>query len=597
MKDDSKLSNLRNQKCRIIDGNGNLKDGVIQVEEGYTGYCLQRIPATVQNGVPHLLTAAAAQLRLERVQGSRRRPPGVGAAHAHGYPVCWAFPGTLGGGRKAGTEEGAQPVLPGRAGCGEDFQRLPGQAFQSGSSGMERSVKSVDVGRQSFTEFPAPLDSCTHLLPHSEASLEGFQEEEEGGAECGGEDSHRLVQRPSSLISSFASIASLPPCPQSMVLSSYCTSHSAGHRGHLDNAWTVTGPDSTQPGRQQGALRPGPERGLHVALRAPPSPPPSSERSDLPPSPSLALGHGIQMNSRLQVASIIKESIPLFTYSLIKLAFLSSETRCKFFSLTKTPEDYTIIVDEEGFLELPSSEHLAGPQCGVQGGNFSSFQPISMSKIVKSVITPLADQNISVSTLSTYQMDFILVHDETLAAENLGITHCFMKPKAVQRPVIHPLSTPSNRFCVTSLDSDIPPTVATLLMDVTFYSSGLKDPLVSSGDNCGHIHFFSFSLIKGYISLMVRIGGQALGFDKCFEVAWIAEPLAAADIQTFYISTFKFLHTLVPEENISTLKKMMSGAQGVVSPATFSSGLTQGLGRDLCFEGLTTLNPVVRAKA
>lgn len=34
MKDDSKLSNLRNQKCRIIDGNGNLKDGVIQVEEG-----------------------------------------------------------------------------------------------------------------------------------------------------------------------------------------------------------------------------------------------------------------------------------------------------------------------------------------------------------------------------------------------------------------------------------------------------------------------------------------------------------------------------------------------------------------------------------
>ena len=52
---------------------------------------------------------------------------------------------------------------------------------------MERSVKSVDVGRQSFTELPAPLDSCTHLLAHSEASLEGFREEEEGGAECGGE--------------------------------------------------------------------------------------------------------------------------------------------------------------------------------------------------------------------------------------------------------------------------------------------------------------------------------------------------------------------------------------------------------------------------
>ena len=67
---------------------------------GYTGYCLQCIPATVQNGVPHLLTAAAAQLRLERVQGSRRRLPGVGAAHAHNHLVCWAFPGALGGGRK-----------------------------------------------------------------------------------------------------------------------------------------------------------------------------------------------------------------------------------------------------------------------------------------------------------------------------------------------------------------------------------------------------------------------------------------------------------------------------------------------------------------
>lgn len=115
-------------------------------------------------------------------------------------------------------------------------------------------------------------------------------------------------------------------------------------------------------------------------------------------------------------------------------------------------------------------------------------------------------------------------------------------------------------------------------MDVTFYSSGLKDRLVSSSGNCGPTHF-SFSLIEGYISLvmdkqtqqrfpsnllftsasrglwkMVRIGGQALEFDKCIEVARISEPLATADIPTYYSSTFKFLHTLVPEENISALK-------------------------------------------
>ncbi|XP_010386013.1 cytosolic arginine sensor for mTORC1 subunit 2 [Rhinopithecus roxellana] len=279
-------------------------------------------------------------------------------------------------------------------------------------------------------------------------------------------------------------------------------------------------------------------------------------------------------------------------------------SRCKFFSLTETPEDYTIIVDEEGFLELPSSEHLSVADATwlalnvvSGGGSFSSSQPIGVTKIAKSVIAPLADQNISVFMLSTYQTDFILVRErdlpfvthtlsseftilrvvngETVAAENLGITNGFVKPKLVQRPVIHPLSSPSNRFCVTSLDPDTLPAVATLLMDVMFYSNGVKDPM-ATGDDCDHIRFFSFSLIEGYISLvmdvqtqqrfpsnllftsasgelwkMVRIGGQPLGFDECGIVAQISEPLAAADIPAYYISTFKFDHALVPEENIN----------------------------------------------
>ncbi|XP_025720440.1 cytosolic arginine sensor for mTORC1 subunit 2 [Callorhinus ursinus] len=320
------------------------------------------------------------------------------------------------------------------------------------------------------------------------------------------------------------------------------------------------------------------------------------------------------LEHRLQVASVAKESIPLFTYGLIKLAFLSSKTRCKFFSLTETPEDYTIIVDEEGFLELPSSEHLSVADATwlalnvvSGGGSFSSSQPIGVTKIAKSVIAPLADQNISVFMLSTYQTDFILVRErdlpfvthtlsseftilrvvngETVAAENLGITNGFVKPKMVQRPVIHPLSSPSNRFCVTSLDPDTLPAVATLLMDVMFYSNGVKDPM-AAGDDCGHIRFFSFSLIEGYISLvmdvqtqqrfpsnllftsasgelwkMVRIGGQPLGFDECGIVAQISEPLAAADIPAYYISTFKFDHALVPEENISAVISALKVSQ------------------------------------
>uniref|UniRef100_A0A8D3E3P4 Cytosolic arginine sensor for mTORC1 subunit 2 n=1 Tax=Scophthalmus maximus TaxID=52904 RepID=A0A8D3E3P4_SCOMX len=309
------------------------------------------------------------------------------------------------------------------------------------------------------------------------------------------------------------------------------------------------------------------------------------------------------LEHRLKVASIEKEGVQVCTHGLVKLAFLASRTRCKFFSLTETPEDYTIIVDEEGFKELPQSEHISVADATwlalnvvSGGGNASNSQPIGVTKIAKSVIAPLADHNISVFMLSTYQTDFILVRErdlpmvmhtlsseftllrvvngETVAAHNLGVTNGFVKPKLVPRPIIHPLSSPSNMFCVTSLDPDTLPSVATLLMDVMFYSGGDR----SLRRRLHHIRFFSFSLIEGYISLvmdeqttqrfpnnvlftsasgelwkMVRIGGQPLGFDECGIVAQISEPLATADIPAYYISTFKFDHALVPEENIQSV--------------------------------------------
>uniref|UniRef100_A0A8C7HVV6 Cytosolic arginine sensor for mTORC1 subunit 2 n=1 Tax=Oncorhynchus kisutch TaxID=8019 RepID=A0A8C7HVV6_ONCKI len=265
----------------------------------------------------------------------------------------------------------------------------------------------------------------------------------------------------------------------------------------------------------------------------------------------------------LKVASIAKEGIQICTHGLIKLAFLPSKTRCKFFSLTETPEDYTIIVDEEGFKELPESEHLSVAEATwlalnvvSGGGSATNSQPIGVTKIAKSVIAPLADHNISVFMLSTYQTDFILVRErdlpmvmhtlsseftllrvingETVAANSLGVTNGFVKPKLVPRPIIHPLSSPSNMFCVTSLDPDTLPSVATLLMDVMFYSGGFPNNVL-------------FTSASGELWKMVRIGGQPLGFDECGIVAQISEPLATADIPAYYISTFKFDHALVSD--------------------------------------------------
>ncbi|GAB1290246.1 Cytosolic arginine sensor for mTORC1 subunit 2 [Apodemus speciosus] len=187
------------------------------------------------------------------------------------------------------------------------------------------------------------------------------------------------------------------------------------------------------------------------------------------------------------------------------------DQECKFFSLTETPEDYTIIVDEEGFLAfmgLPSSRHLSVADATwlalnvvSGGGSFSSSQPIGVTRSPSLSLAPLADWGISVFMLSTYQTDFILcgsvtclssltlsseftilrvVNGETVAAENLSITNGFVKPKMVQRQS----SPPAVSLATGSVSPAWTPTrcphVATLLIDVMFYSNGVKDPMAAS---------------------------------------------------------------------------------------------------------------------
>uniref|UniRef100_A0AC11D6B1 Cytosolic arginine sensor for mTORC1 subunit 1 n=1 Tax=Ovis aries TaxID=9940 RepID=A0AC11D6B1_SHEEP len=55
------------------------------------------------------------------------------------------------------------------------------------------------------------------------------------------------------------------------------------------------------------------------------------------------------LEHRVRVLSLARPGLWLYTHPLIKLLFLPRRSRCKFFSLTETPEDYTLMVDEEGF--------------------------------------------------------------------------------------------------------------------------------------------------------------------------------------------------------------------------------------------------------
>lgn len=155
--------------------------------------------------------------------------------------------------------------------------------------------------------------------------------------------------------------------------------------------------------------------------------------------------------------------------------------------------------------------------------------------------------------------------------------------KEAIQPTVHPVLIPQNQFCVMSLDPDTLPSIAITLIDVLFYSNSPKeDSEASTGQDLDCIKFFSFSLIDGYISLvmdteaqrqfpadllftsssgelwrMVRIGGQPLGFDECGIVAQISQPLADGDISAYYISTFSFDHALVPEVDIVNVTDML----------------------------------------
>ncbi|XP_061622821.1 cytosolic arginine sensor for mTORC1 subunit 1 isoform X4 [Phyllopteryx taeniolatus] len=319
------------------------------------------------------------------------------------------------------------------------------------------------------------------------------------------------------------------------------------------------------------------------------------------------------LDHRLRVTSITKSGLAHFTHPLIKLIFLRRRTRCKFFSMTESPENYTLVLDEEGFKELESSEQLQTessvwlPLNVLNNANDSvSSQALGVTKIAKSVIAPLARQHVSVFMLSTYQTDFILVREKDLSVvvstldeefniyrevggESLLVRGCDVanglheNGKEAVQPTLHPVLIPQNRFCVMSLDPDTLPSIATTLIDVLFYSGSPKEDEASGPrPDLDRIKFFSFSLIDGYVSLvmdtdaqrqfpadllftsssgelwrMVRIGGQPLGFDECGIVAQISRPLADCDIPAYYISTFSFDHALVPEEDIASVSDML----------------------------------------
>ncbi|XP_053445576.1 cytosolic arginine sensor for mTORC1 subunit 1 isoform X2 [Nycticebus coucang] len=276
------------------------------------------------------------------------------------------------------------------------------------------------------------------------------------------------------------------------------------------------------------------------------------------------------LEHRVRVLSLARPGLWLYTHPLIKLLFLPRRSRCKFFSLTETPEDYTLMVDEEGFKGQGWHGRL--------GTHLMCHLPMAQVR----------EQDLSV-VIHTLAQEFDIYREvggEPVPVARDNSSNGFPRAHHGPSPTVHPIQSPQNRFCVLTLDPETLPAIATTLIDVLFYSHSTPKEAVSGSPEPTSIPFFAFSLIEGYISIvmdaetqkkfpsdllltsssgelwrMVRIGGQPLGFDECGIVAQIAGPLAAADISAYYISTFNFDHALVPEDGIGSVIEVLQQRQ------------------------------------
>ncbi|XP_027627417.1 cytosolic arginine sensor for mTORC1 subunit 1 isoform X2 [Tupaia chinensis] len=188
------------------------------------------------------------------------------------------------------------------------------------------------------------------------------------------------------------------------------------------------------------------------------------------------------------------------------------------------------MVDEEGFKELPSSEFLQVAEAtwlvlNVSSHSGTAVQAAGVTKIARSVITPLAEHHVSVLMLSTYQTDFILVREQDLSvvihtlAQEFDIyrevggepvpvvrdesSNGFPRAQHGPSPTVHPIQSPQNRFCVLTVDPERLPAIATTLIDVLFYSHSAPKEAASGSSESSCIPFFAFSLIEGYISIVM----------------------------------------------------------------------------------------------
>ncbi|XP_033112147.1 cytosolic arginine sensor for mTORC1 subunit 2-like [Anneissia japonica] len=228
---------------------------------------------------------------------------------------------------------------------------------------------------------------------------------------------------------------------------------------------------------------------------------------------------------RLHICSIARENASILSHPILKLILARSSFKCKYFCLTVTPDDITLVLDEDGYKELPEDVTVSS-QCSLWVAMHATCEASEggpcMNKLTKYVILPLADSEISVFNISTFQDDFILIKESDLEKAVACLSRSNQvtvirrgeqlsssdqsKQKETQdelfsqspRPIKHPFQSPSNRFLITSMHlKDLRHVTAPIMELILFPES------IHSSSKEDKIYFFSFSIIHDQISLVL----------------------------------------------------------------------------------------------
>jgi len=278
---------------------------------------------------------------------------------------------------------------------------------------------------------------------------------------------------------------------------------------------------------------------------------------------------------RLYVASLKREFLPSCSYALMQL--LLFENPARFFSLTETDDEISLILGEEPLKvfksiidieknwEICSHPWLAIQVCEGSLG-FSSMA------VVHALSDPLAKAGISIFNMSTSETDFTLVPEDkiyeaidcleeefTILTEGLEeLNKIFPRPikDSKEKPEEkvfkqHPLSLPPYELFICSFRKEEASTISSSILKVLFFPKK-KERFLSYTESEDEISLvLDKDSLSAFVDIpsptgpwkLIKVDDGPLGFSETGIVCSLAETLS--EVSLFYLSSYTTDYVLV----------------------------------------------------